>query len=69
MLINKNGVKGKEDIHNTIKKNHQGSPWEFTTVVNLWRLWYPKKLSKKNREILEKYIKKKSYWSGGSASL
>ena len=28
-----------------------------------------KKLSKKNREILEKYIKKNSYWSIGSASL
>ena len=28
-----------------------------------------KKLSKKSREILEKYIKKHSYWSIGSASL
>ena len=28
-----------------------------------------KKLSKKNREILEKYIKKNSYWSVASASL
>ena len=28
-----------------------------------------KKLTKKNREILEKYIKKNSYWSIGSASL
>tara|TARA_B100001123_G_scaffold10741_1_gene12881 strand:+ start:76 stop:648 length:573 start_codon:yes stop_codon:yes gene_type:complete len=28
-----------------------------------------KKLSKKNREILEKYIKKNSYWAVGSASL
>ena len=28
-----------------------------------------KKLTKKNREILEKYIKKNSYWSTGSASL
>ena len=28
-----------------------------------------KKLTKKNREILEKYIKKNSYWSVGSASL
>jgi len=28
-----------------------------------------KKLSKKNREILEKYIKKHSYWSIGSASI
>ncbi len=28
-----------------------------------------KKLSKKNREILDKYIKKNSYWSIGSASL
>ena len=28
-----------------------------------------KKLSKKNREILEKYIKRNSYWSIGSASL
>ena len=39
ILINKNGVKGKEAMHNIIKKNHQGSPWEFTTEVNLWRLW------------------------------
>ena len=28
-----------------------------------------KKLTKKNREILEKYIKKNSYWSVGSATL
>jgi len=28
-----------------------------------------KKLTKKNREILERYIKKNSYWSIGSASL
>ena len=28
-----------------------------------------KKLTKKNREILEKYIKKNSHWSIGSASL
>ena len=28
-----------------------------------------KKLTKKNREILEKYIKRNSYWSIGSASL
>ena len=28
-----------------------------------------KKITKKNREILEKYIKKNSYWSIGSASL
>ena len=28
-----------------------------------------KKLTKKNREILEKYIKKNSYWSIGSASI
>ena len=28
-----------------------------------------KKLTKNNREILEKYIKKNSYWSIGSASL
>ena len=28
-----------------------------------------KKLSKNNREILEKYIKKNSYWAIGSASL
>ena len=28
-----------------------------------------KQLTKKNREILEKYIKKNSYWSIGSASL
>ena len=26
ILINKNGVSGKDAIHNTIKKNHQGSP-------------------------------------------
>ena len=26
ILINKNGVKGIEATHNTIKKNHQGSP-------------------------------------------
>tara|TARA_B100000700_G_C14229955_1_gene483227 strand:- start:72 stop:296 length:225 start_codon:yes stop_codon:yes gene_type:complete len=35
ILINKNGVKGKEAIHKTIRKNHQGSPCEFTTEVNL----------------------------------
>ena len=28
-----------------------------------------KKLTKRNREILEKHIKKNSYWSIGSASL
>ena len=33
------------------------------------RLKDSKKLTKKNREILEKYIKKNSYWSIGSASL
>ena len=33
------------------------------------KLKYSKKLTKKNREILEKYIKKNYYWSIGSASL
>ena len=33
------------------------------------RLKDSKKLTKKNRELLEKYIKKNSYWSIGSASL
>ena len=28
-------VKGKEATHNTDRKNHQGSPCEFTTEVNL----------------------------------
>ena len=39
ILINKNGVKGNDAIHKTMKKNHHGSPWEFTTEVNLLRLW------------------------------
>ena len=37
--------------------------------INKKKLKDSKKLSKKNREILEKYIKKNSYWSVGSASL
>ena len=37
--------------------------------LNKKKLKDSKKLSKKNREILEKYIKKNSYWSIGSASL
>jgi len=37
--------------------------------LNKKKLKDSKKLSKKNREILEKYIKKNSYWSVGSASL
>ena len=37
--------------------------------INLKILKDSKKLTKKNREILEKYIKKNSYWSIGSASL
>ena len=35
MLINKNGVKGNEAMDSTITKNHQDSPWELTTDVNL----------------------------------
>ena len=27
ILINKNGVKGKDAMDKTITKNHQGSPW------------------------------------------
>ena len=27
ILINKNGVNGKDAMHKTITKNHQGSPW------------------------------------------
>ena len=37
--------------------------------INKNKLKDSKKLSKKKREILEKYIKKNSYWSIGSASL
>ena len=37
--------------------------------INKKKLKDSKKLSKKNREILEKYIKKNSFWSIGSASL
>ena len=37
--------------------------------LNKKKLKDSKKLTKKNREILEKYIKKNSYWSIGSASL
>ncbi len=37
--------------------------------INKKKLKDSKKLSKKNREILEKYIKKNSSWSIGSASL
>ena len=37
--------------------------------LNKKKLKDSKKLSKKNREILEKYIKKNSYWSVGYASL
>jgi len=37
--------------------------------LNKKKLKDSKKLTKKNREILEKYIKKNSYWSVGSASL
>ncbi len=37
--------------------------------INKKKLKDSKKLSKKNREILEKYIKKNSYWAIGSASL
>ncbi len=37
--------------------------------LNKKKLKDSKKLSKKNREILEKYIKKNSHWSIGSASI
>ena len=37
--------------------------------LNKNKLKDSKKLTKRNREILEKYIKKNSYWSIGSASL
>jgi len=37
--------------------------------INKKKLKDSKKLSKKNREILEKYIKKNSFWAIGSASL
>ena len=37
--------------------------------INKKKLKDSKKLSRKKREILEKYIKKNSYWSIGSASL
>ena len=37
--------------------------------LNKKKLKDSKKLTKKNREILEKYIKRNSYWSIGSASL
>ena len=37
--------------------------------VNKKKLKDSKKLTKINRQILEKYIKKNSYWSIGSASL
>ena len=38
-------------------------------ILDKKKLKDSKKLSKKNREILEKYIKKNSYWSVGYASL
>ena len=41
----------------------------FKKKLDKKKLKDSKKLSKKNREILEKYIKKNSYWSVGSASL
>tara|TARA_Y100000590_G_scaffold91615_1_gene103509 strand:- start:385 stop:957 length:573 start_codon:yes stop_codon:yes gene_type:complete len=37
--------------------------------INIKKLKDSKKLSKKNREALEKYIKKNSFWAIGSASL
>ena len=37
--------------------------------INKKKLKDSKKLSKKNREILEKYIKKNSFWAIGSASI
>ena len=41
----------------------------LNSKINRKKLKDSKKLSKANREILEKYIKKNSYWSIGSASL
>ena len=41
----------------------------FKNNLDKKKLKDSKKLTKKNREILEKYIKKNSYWSIGSASL
>ena len=41
----------------------------FKTNLNKKKIKDSKKLSKKKREVLEKYIKKNSYWSIGSASL
>ena len=41
----------------------------FKHNIDKKKLKDSKKLSKKKREILEKYIKKNSYWSIGSASL
>ena len=41
----------------------------FKKKIDKKKLKDSKKLTKKNREILEKYIKKNSYWSIGSASL
>ena len=41
----------------------------FKNNLDKKKLKDSKKLTRKNREILEKYIKKNSYWSIGSASL
>tara|TARA_B100000902_G_scaffold296627_1_gene283639 strand:+ start:855 stop:1454 length:600 start_codon:yes stop_codon:yes gene_type:complete len=41
----------------------------FKVNINKKKLNDSKKLSKKKRELLEKYIKRNSYWSIGSASL
>ncbi len=41
----------------------------FKNDLDKKKLKDSKKLTRKNREILEKYIKKNSYWSIGSASL
>ncbi len=41
----------------------------FKNNLDTKKLKDSKKLSKKKREVLEKYIKKNSYWSIGSASL
>ena len=41
----------------------------FKDNINKKKLNDSKKISKKKRELLEKYIKKNSYWSIGSASL
>tara|TARA_B100001123_G_scaffold398714_1_gene483023 strand:+ start:46 stop:627 length:582 start_codon:yes stop_codon:yes gene_type:complete len=41
----------------------------FRTNLNKKKIKDSKKLNKKSREVLEKYIKKNSYWSIGSASL